>query len=964
MTQRTLIVILLLIVAGNPHAYAADDKSQTASATWQEDARKRGLSDAEIASLEKNDLLLTNQEYRQIYAAYAPSDIPVFITSDSLLNAYHVLLEETVVHREFRQVARLSETLKLIMKDLETLRFTVRDQPELNTAAQRRARLVIGIAVRLLDKSFRLGDAELDEILAAESMRIEAATEVFLPEWLGTPGPSLRAIHYSRFKPRSFYTRNVQLERYFRAVSWLQAIPFRIDQDEELLAMLMLGHALRDRPPEPADEARGFNFDDAAWDASDKFRSTFRFYYELVGDPDLPDILEAADEAGLLSRAEPETLEEETLEELPEELDSDDEIPEVEHSEDPQDGQPEVAGRQFSGGVFGPGGGEGGFGDGAWVEPQEKVLLLQDLRGCRESLRLNLRKRRMKPQISDHDRLPPKHPEDADEFQFRVISASRTPDSVLFQRTADLRRFDRPFPSGLEVAIALGSSAARSFLNDPEREQVLQEIDSCKELFRTENLYGTWLNTLMALFDEPEHDAPEFMRSVAWQRKSCNTVLASWTQLRHTYALHAKMNGGYGGGRIPPPGFVEPDPEFFSRMAYLAERTKWTLDSGGDLQPPLPDYRPLLPILNSMRGVANGVVDAAAMDQKFKVQTEIDDTLYQLAFTLREPMSQQLDSDIPYGDRWNHVIDQELSSAKIESIKNMAEGVSDSDAMSLKLEELDFSSSELSNRLLDGLSTLADKHPEKKLPYRDRWNQVCDRHLPHIIESLRRLADGIADNKSMQALIENRWEFHNRSSQDALRHLVHELTLKPADSPNSYGELWNHTIDQLILEIQDETSDKNPELTEIVDPGIPDLREVWDDLVSTSRRLELIAHKQLRGADLNQSEKRFILGYGGTLAHLMLRYESTLRDDAPWAIGVYTNHLLRQTLHATTSRPRALYVLYPWHGTKVLSRGAVLPYREVISDSPLTDEEWRQQLDSGTAPPLPDWLQQILSPTP
>lgn len=186
------------------------------------------------------------------------------------------------------------------------------------------------------------------------------------------------------------------------------------------------------------------------------------------------------------------------------------------------------------------------------------------------------------------------------------------------------------------------------------------------------------------------------------------------------------------------------------------------------------------------------------------------------------------------------------------------------------------------------------------------------------------------------------------------------ITLHGAHRINS-GTHFDFILSQQIL---DEASDINPELTAIVDPGTSDLRELWDDLASTSRRLEAIAHKQLRGAELNKSEEWFILSYGERLAHLMLRFELDPKDDTPWAIDVYTNHQFRQTLHAATSRPRALYVLYPWHGTKVLSRGAVLPYREVISDSPLTDEEWRQQLDSGTAPPLPEWLQPILSPAP
>ena len=962
MTQRICIVFLLLIVIVNPRVNGSDDKAGIAPGTWQEAAMKRGLSEEEIAILQKDDILLTNQEYRQIYSAYSHPDISVFITSDSLLNAYHVLLEESIVQLEASQVSRLSETLKMILTDLELLRFSVQDQPELNAAAQRRARLVIGIAVRLLEKSFRLGDAELDAILAAESARIESAQGEFLPEWLGSPGPSLLVIHYSRFRPRSFYTRNVHLERYFRAVSWLQAIPFRIEQDEELLAMLMLGHALRVQPPGPEDEADNFD----RFESSEKAKNTFRHYYELVGEPDLPDILVAADEAYGLHVSTPEMPDEEMSEEdAIEEQDPENEIPEAESFDDPNDGQTKSS-RGF-GGQFGGGAGSG-FGSvldrGPQEEPQDRILLFDDLQRCRESLRTDLRKAGIEPQINDQDREPPDDPQQVDDLQFRVISASRTPDAVLFQRTTDSRKFTRNYPGGLEVAIALGSSAARSFLIDPEKERVLQEIDSCKDLFHTENLYGIWLNTLMALFDEPEIDAPEFMRSDAWQRKSCNTVLASWTQLWHTYALHAKVLGGSGGGLIPPPGFVEPDPEFFSRMANLAERMKWTLYSDDELQPLPPDYRPLLSTLESMKGLANEVAHEAVMDQKLKDQFQIDDILRGLAYYVKELVSQQSESDVPYGDRWNRVIDQHLSPAKIISIKNLADGVLNSEAMYDKNQEQSGLFAELPESLFFGLIHLADEHPGKELPWSDRWNQMCDRHLPQVLESLRHLADGIADTKAMEALIENRWSFENQSSRDALTRLVHKLTLPPVDIQISYSDLWDRVVERLIQQIQNDSSDKNPELTAIVDPGVSDLRDVWDDLISTSRRLEVIAHKQLRGADLNKSEVFFILSYDATLAHLMLRHEILTDDDAPWAIGVYTNYQLGQTLHAATSRPRAIYVLYPWGGTKVLSRGAILPYREVISDSPLTDEEWRQQLDSGTAPPLPDWLQPILSPSP
>ena len=52
------------------------------------------------------------------------------------------------------------------------------------------------------------------------------------------------AIDYTRFAPRGFYLRLPVLQRYFRSVAWLQAIPFRVAKEEELLAALMTANAL------------------------------------------------------------------------------------------------------------------------------------------------------------------------------------------------------------------------------------------------------------------------------------------------------------------------------------------------------------------------------------------------------------------------------------------------------------------------------------------------------------------------------------------------------------------------------------------------------------------------------------------------------------------------------------------------------------------------------------------------
>ena len=94
------------------------------------------------------------------------------------------------------------------------------------------------------------------------------------------------------------------------------------------------------------------------------------------------------------------------------------------------------------------------------------------------------------------------------EANFRVISAYRTPSAILFQQTTDLRRFTRPYPNGLEVAAALGSTFARRQLSDPQRAQVLETIGSCEGQFQGRSLYFGYLDALRALLDAPEADAP------------------------------------------------------------------------------------------------------------------------------------------------------------------------------------------------------------------------------------------------------------------------------------------------------------------------------------------------------------------------------------------------------------------------------------------------------------------------
>ncbi len=211
---------------------------------WEADAGKSGLSATDIALLKTNRILIGNEAYKQVFSGYLDGKKPLFITSDSLLNAYHVLYEESVYRLENAMARQLPDILRLVLKNMQDTDRQLKGNPALAWAARQRAMLTVGIALRLIDDSFQFDDATLNTILAQEVKKITAAEAVDMPEWLGQPDESFAAVDYSRYTPRGFYVRSERLQRYYRAVSWLQSIPFRIHNDVELLAMLMLGNSV------------------------------------------------------------------------------------------------------------------------------------------------------------------------------------------------------------------------------------------------------------------------------------------------------------------------------------------------------------------------------------------------------------------------------------------------------------------------------------------------------------------------------------------------------------------------------------------------------------------------------------------------------------------------------------------------------------------------------------------------
>lgn len=506
MLSRALLAILLVAAVA-----AGDEKTD-----WREQADKH-LTPAQVKILARQKIVLTDEEFKQVFTPYLYGGLPVFITSDSLINAFHVVLEESVYRMERVNAARLPAFLEHTLARVDDAAKDYPAKPEMVAAAKRRARVFLGTALRLSKDGAGKFDEPTTKLIRAEVARVTEATGTSKPDWLGPKDPGFVAIEYSRFRPRGFYMRSTELQRYFRTLSWLQAIPFRVEKDEELLAALILSRAaVVPNKPELEVARRG--------------RATLDCFREFLGSGDDWSL-------DLLARYHDE------IKRTP------------------------------------------------WADRHDQTML--------EWLRAELTSRAKgdrRPQINDHIAFIPDDPSAAAEISIRVATPYRLPDAVLFQRTTDPRSAKREWPSGLDLAAALGSPYARRHLGKDGGREVLTLIDRNSKLllpapryddevetrsWYRSSLYSDYLTCLGELLAKSEPDWPAFMKSEAWQAKTCQTALAGWAQMRHTWVLQAKVQITYLSSAKEPTGFVEPVPEFYGKLGNLCERCTEVLSRAG-----------------------------------------------------------------------------------------------------------------------------------------------------------------------------------------------------------------------------------------------------------------------------------------------------------------------------------------------------------------------------------------------
>jgi Protein of unknown function (DUF3160) len=467
--------------------------------------------------------------------------IPLFVTTDTVLHLYHIQFDETlkdVEEREFiPDIEAMTTAMLARMQDLYG-----QFDGDLQEAAQRNIAF-LSVAQKLLVPNGPVSEL-VSETVDSELAKIEAH-EGFQPSDL-----FIYEEDYSQYVPRGHYTRSEELKRYFQAMMWYGRMAFLLKGAEpwgplcealispedariQTLQAVLLVQALHSEV-----DTR------TALELWDRIYHVTAFYVGVADDLTPYDYMAAlATVVGedWMSRLAALT-DEATYLELKTELAL---LP------SPQ--------------IF------GGTGNIMVVEPITDETLNEVLDRTKG---MRLMGQRFIP--------------DSYMFQNLVYPAveAYTGDSSRQPFTKSVDGV-RGYPRGLDVMALLGSKQALHILideGDTSYSGYWQQFGDLKDEFDAlgaaewnANLYWSWLYSLRALLADLPEGYPNFMRTDAWQRRSLGAALASWTELRHDTILYAKQSytvGRAGPGRTPPPGYVEPVPEFYGRLLALARMTR------------------------------------------------------------------------------------------------------------------------------------------------------------------------------------------------------------------------------------------------------------------------------------------------------------------------------------------------------------------------------------------------------
>ena len=488
----------------------------------------------------------------EAYNTIKKMEVPVFITTDSLLHLYHIQFDETlreIEEREFyKDICAISETM------LEQAKKTYESEKDVMLKeATRRNCAYFTVGLKVLKPETEVVDYVKKEV-ETELANIDKH-EGFADSAVFTYKED-----YSQYVPRGHYTRSETLKKYFKGLMWYGRLTFIVKGGNPYGPMAP--YLVSSEEARIQTLAGSMN---ATWlqelkladgrtckDAWERLYSVTSFYVGLADDL-TPDEYQN----GLITS-----------------LGKNYKIDALKNDENFFKFKVEIA--KMRGPAIYSGTGECGTDDWEAVvmgkpKPEELDKVLDKTKGFR------FMGQRFIPDSYFMGKMV-----------FPTIGQPKSEGMFTWGMTAGGPA--KVFPRGLDVMAVLGSKRATQILHDlkddnykgyyESLEKLQSEIDEVKSGHNwNTNLYWGWLYALRSLLPEFGKGYQTFMTTTAYQDKNLNTVLGSWAQLRHDTILYAKQSytavatGAMPHEPKPVQGYVEPIPEFYARLLALNKMT-------------------------------------------------------------------------------------------------------------------------------------------------------------------------------------------------------------------------------------------------------------------------------------------------------------------------------------------------------------------------------------------------------
>ena len=488
------------------------------------------LKPRELAVLKQHGVVVPErwkvESFAEAYRRLYTDDLPVFVTADSVLHAWH---------RSFDAILRDTETRTLV-PDLGRLLEILRRRLPLVACETTRRDLDYYLAVASSLLSSSPGEDEYEE---ADGHPNRNGTPWTMPENEERTVATLSAIEreqttgivlfgntrtedFSQFKPRGHYETEEVLRRYFRAMMWLGRIDFRLTGRESSLEQIRSAVTLvRLLFRSGGDDGRN------TWERLETILRMFVGEVDSMTPSQLMDALDGMPDFREWNNNGGE---------------EDDDLV-IGYIDDPTAErirlrlmESDVGNQRINGAVR--------VHEGPNDEPLPKSFALFGQRftldGFALSRMVHPRKRRV-PSALD--------------VAFTVLRNDHTVPELARRAAATTTTGGVPFRDGFPH-------------HGDDLEATREHIDRLEDSEWSRSLSSMWLDCLRELSRAP----PRF-RSEAWAMRLLGTQLASYTELKHDTVLYAKQSHtGVMSTCEYADVFVEPVPEFWNKLRLMAQR--------------------------------------------------------------------------------------------------------------------------------------------------------------------------------------------------------------------------------------------------------------------------------------------------------------------------------------------------------------------------------------------------------